>query len=233
MSQSFKLYRLQQLDTQLYKAQARVQEIDKILNDNKALKQAQAKADDASVRLEDTRKILISAEREVQGQQLKIEQTEATLYGGKVGNPKELQDLENEAAALRRYLNVLEERQLEAMLAEEETESKYQSELTNVEQTTARLSGEHGLLTEEKSGLQKDIARITDERQAAINTIPDEDMHLYQQLRKKRRGIAVAKVTDTFCSACGSTLSTSLLYEARSPNKITCCEACGRILYGG
>lgn len=233
MSQSFKLYRLQQLDTQLDKALGRVQEIDKRLNDTAAMSMAQLKVDNTAARLEAARITLRSAEREVQGQQLKIEQTEATLYSGKVGNPKELQDMENEAAALKRYLDVLEERQLEAMLAEEEAQSKNQTELTNVEELTTKLSVEHGQLMDEKSNLQKSIRRITDERQATVNTIPDEDLKYYQQLRDKRRGIAVAKVTDTFCSACGSTLSTSLLYAARSPNKISCCEACGRILYAG
>jgi predicted nucleic acid-binding Zn-ribbon protein len=233
MSQSFKLYRLQQLDTQLDKALGRVQEIDKILNDTAALSMAQLRVDNTAARLESARKNLRSAEHEVQGQHLKIEQTEATLYSGKVGNPKELQDLENEAAALKRYLDVLEERQLETMLAEEEAQNKYETELKNVEELTTKLSVEHGQLMDEKSNLQKDIRRITDERQATVNTIPDDDLKYYQQLRDKRRGIAVAKVTDTFCSACGSTLSTSLLYAARSPNKISCCESCGRILYGG
>ncbi len=58
----------------------------------------------------------------MRAQKVKIEQTEATLYGGKVRNPKELQDLQNEAAALKRYLAVLEDRQLEQMIALEDVE---------------------------------------------------------------------------------------------------------------
>jgi len=233
MSQSFKLYRLQQIDTQLDKNIARVKEIDAIMSDNKVLRQAQLGADRASEALEETRKHVRRTENDVQAQLLKIEQTEATLYSGKVSNPKELQDLENEAAALKRYLGVLEERQLEAMLREEEKDSINQSSLSNLEKIKSRLSVEHGNLTEEKAALQKDIIRLEGERYAAINMIPAEDLKQYQWLREQRRGIAVAKVTDNFCSACGSILSTSLLYAARSPNNINCCDTCGRILYAG
>jgi predicted nucleic acid-binding Zn-ribbon protein len=233
MSQTFKLYRLQQLDSQLDQGRKRVSEIDRALSDNQRLRNAEMTAQVAATALENVQKKLRKAELDVQSQKLKIEQTEATLYGGKVRNPKELQDLENESAALRRYLEVLEERQLEAMLTEEECQENYDHEKSNLDNVSAETSDLSQQLTAEKRELEKTIARLEGERKATVKSISEPDLGIYEQLRKKRRGIAVALVSENFCSACGSTLSAAELYEARSPNSITRCESCGRLLYAG
>lgn len=233
MSQTFKLYRLQQLDSQLDSYRMRVEEIDSKLKDTKALKAAELKARNSKERLEEIQKALKQAEQNVKMQLVKIEQTEATLYGGSVRNPKELQDLQNEANALKRYLDVLEERQLESMLHEEDAQEEYRKASQELDRVTTKSSLDNKDLIEEKDTLLKDIARVENERQTVANSIPTEDRQLYENLRTIRRGIAVARVSDNFCSACGSTLSASLLYQAKSPNTITRCDSCGRILFVG
>ena len=233
MSIPFKLYRLQQIDSQLDWTRARLKEIANELASDEELRQAQAHADEAQKNLQTAQKALRQAEANVSGQRVKIEQTEAALYGGRVQNPKELQDLQNEVAALKRYLTVLEDRQLEAMLSEEESTSNDKLARMDLDKVMA----EHELhckdLLVEKTRLEKDVVRHEQDRQAAASTVSAADLQFYEQLRQKRRGVAVALVTDRACSACGSTLSAALWQAAHSPNQITRCEACGRILYTG
>ncbi len=233
MSQPFKLYRLQQIDSQLDRIRSRLAEIEAALCEDEALRQAKQKAADALAALETERKALRQAEQAVNEQRMKIEQTEATLYGGKVRNPKELQDLQSEVAALKRFRSVLEDRQLEHMLAVEELEAGH--EAAEAEQATAQaeFDQKHRQLVAERENLQHEQARIETERQAAASSIPAEDLALYEQLRKQRRGVAVAKVTDKSCSACGSMLSAAQLHAALSPSQITRCATCSRILYAG
>jgi predicted nucleic acid-binding Zn-ribbon protein len=150
-----------------------------------------------------------------------------------VRNPKELQDMQNEAAALKRYRIVLEDRQLEAMIAVEEMEAVQKTASSDLETVVSQFAKQHSALTQEQTVLLNDIERIENERKATVSSIPDDPLKLYEQLRQQRRGIAVAKVTDKACSACGSTLNAVLLNAARSPNQISRCDICGRILYGG
>jgi predicted nucleic acid-binding Zn-ribbon protein len=231
MNQTFKLYRLQQIDSQLDRAHARLQEIKAALDEHEALRQAEQRAKEASDRLQAEQKLLRRAEENAQEQRVKIEQTEATLYSGKVRNPKELQDLQNESAALKRYRSVLEDRQLEAMITVEEAEAVQQAALNELEAVRAQYERQRSELTNEQTGLLKDVSRMESEREAATSSLSTEELSLYNQLRQQRRGIAVAKVTDNACSACGSTLNATLLNAARSPNQITRCSSCGRILY--
>jgi predicted nucleic acid-binding Zn-ribbon protein len=164
---------------------------------------------------------------------VKIEQTESTLYGGKVRNPKELQDMQNEVAALKRFMSVLEDRQIEIMISVEEAEARYASSASELEDVISQLARKNSSLASEREDLIKEVGRMESERAASSSSIPPEDMALYEQLRLRRRGVAVSKVTDQACSACGSTLNASLLHVARSPSQIARCDVCGRILYGG
>lgn len=233
MNQPFKLYRLQQIDSQLYKAYARLSEIEKTLDDNSKLIQAQTRLENASDKFELTRKALQEAEHNVKMQQVKIEQSESTLYSGKVRNPKELQDLQNEAAALKRYKGVLEDRQLDAMIKLEDAEEKLSSSQINLDQVLAEITKRNSNLIGEQQSLQQDVERLEDERKAAVTSIDKNTVNLYSNLRKTRKGVAVAKVSDKNCTACGSTLSAALKQAARSANEINFCDTCGRILYSG
>jgi uncharacterized protein len=233
MSQPFKLFRLQQLDSQIDSAQARLKEIQIALSDDRELKQAEVQARQSATTLEATRKALQRAEGDVKAQWLKIEQNESTLYSGKVRNPKELQDLQAEVAALKRYMEKLEERQLEEMISLEEAEAQYQADSIELEKVSARSAMLQQNLLKERESLLAEVERLQGERQATITSVPESDLNLYTQLRQQRRGIAVAQVVDKNCSACGSTLNASLLHAARSPNQLTRCDTCGRILYSG
>ena len=233
MSRPFQLYRLQQLDSQIDGIHARLKDIDIALADETELSECRGRAAQMTADLQQARQNLRNAEFETQQQRIKIEQTEATLYGGKVRNPKELKDLENEVAALKRYLSVLEDRQLDSMLAEEEAAKCQVKVAVELEAVTANHDRRLAALNQEKEKLGKDLARLEEERRVAAGSVPAEDLAVYEGLRQKRRGIAVAKVMDRACAACGSTLNAMLLNAARSPNQLNLCDHCGRILYLG
>ncbi len=233
MSRPFQLYRLQQLDTQLDQIHARLKEIENALADETQLNQSRDIAAQINAALMQARQNLRNAEFETQQQRVKIEQTEATLYGGKVRNPKELKDIEAESASLKRYMSVLEDRQLENMLAEEEAAQSHKQAQIELDIVLANHQRRLELLNQEKVKLEKDLERVEEERRVAIGTVPAEDISIYEQLRQKKRGLAVAKVMDRACAACGSTLNAMLLNATRNPNQLNQCDHCGRILYLG
>ncbi len=233
MSFPLKLFRLQQNDTQLDQANNRLREIEKAISENPALDQAAQILHEAEITFEAQKKALKKAEDAVREQRTKIEQTESTLYSGKITNPKELQDLQNETAALKRFLLVLEDRQLEEMIVYDEANEKHQTAQYHYEQLSEQVNQENQELLKEQSGIKKDIDRIIYEKQSLVNSIDAESISLYEQLRKQKRGVAVAKITDKTCSACGSSLTPALIQTAHSPSQITYCPSCGRVLYGG
>jgi uncharacterized protein len=232
MSQTLSLYRLQQIDSQIDRTQVRIQAIQKILEDDNELRQASEQAQSSESAYLAAEQALKQAEIDVQNQHIKIEQTEASLYSGTTHSPKELQDLQNDVAALKRHRITLEDCQLEAMLASERTETAFRSAQEALQAVRERLTDQNRDLHQELETLQKEIDRLSTERNATAGAIPLDAIKLYDQLRQQRRGLAIATISDNSCDACGSTLSLAQMQSARSSGQMTLCPSCGRILYG-
>lgn len=230
MSASLGLFRLQQVDRQIDRAIARLDSIQKTLENDKDLKSAQtlyATANDANLRALHAMK---NAEAEVNGLKIKIEQVESSLYGGSVKNPKELQDLQKDIASLKKHLVTLEERELEAMLVSESAGAELEKGKTNLELVQARLGNEHKKLIDEQNELKKQLESLGQEREASLAPIDVSLLASYEDLRKQKRGVAVTEVEDGACASCGTTLNAALQQNARS-QKLAYCPSCGRILF--
>ncbi len=232
MSVTFHLYRLQQIDSQIDKAQRRLDEIQKILDDNTELKHIKAHLENCQAEHQKTEKELRKAESEVQNRHIKIEQTEAILYGGTVKNPKEVQDLQNKSESLKRYLTKLQDDQLEAMLAHEEQTEILQDAQSKLDKLKAELIQQNSQLGGEQSVLNKEKERLLTEKEAALPAIQPEQRQLYDKLRQAKQGVAVSSIKDGGCSACGATLTKSQQQATRANTEIVNCPSCKRILYG-
>lgn len=231
MSASLNLYRLQLVDSRMDKISARLDEIRRTLENDKELRRAKEQIDETEAAHKLTLQTLKLAEEEVGKQKVKIEQSEASLYSGAVKNPKELQDLQNEAASLKRYLGTLEERQLEAMLEEEAAEQANQTTLHKLEKVRTHLADQNATLTTEQADLNNELERLESERQATLTPLDTSLLGVYEELRQQRRGLAVAEISEGACIACGTTLTPSQNQSARSTTQIYKCPTCGRILF--
>ena len=101
MNQAFHLFQLQKIDSRLDILDNRLHEINKILSLDETLKQAETKVNDVNIMLVQALANLRKIEEGVKSQQIKIETGTASLYGGKIHNPKELQDLQNDIVSLK------------------------------------------------------------------------------------------------------------------------------------
>jgi predicted nucleic acid-binding Zn-ribbon protein len=231
MSAALGLYRLQQVDSQIDQIQARLKTIQQTLENDVALRSANEYFAAAEAKHRDAERVLKLSESEVEKQRIKLEQTEASLYGGRVQNPKELQDLQKDVASLKRHLETLEERELEAMIAVENTEKDLQTAKTERERVQDNLKEQNRDLTQESEFLRKDLERLNSERQAVVTDIASQALGAYEQLRKQKRGLAITTIADSSCEACGTTLTPSQQQSARSTSQLFHCPTCGRILY--
>ncbi|HEY2980648.1 MAG TPA: C4-type zinc ribbon domain-containing protein [Anaerolineales bacterium] len=231
MSAALGLFRLQNVDRQMDAAQARANAILQVLENDAELRAVLGRIEAAQAEKHAARQILLDAEASVKGQQQKILEAENSLYGGSVRNPKELQDLQTDVAALKRHLGTLEERQLEGMMQTESAEAVLVAAQADLEKLNARVGDEHRTLLEEQAGLTKDLQRLAAERQAVLSAIAAQALQTYEDLRQRRRGTAVAEVNENSCSACGTTLAAALQQNARSATQMAYCPSCGRILF--
>src|SRR4030042_2428538 len=233
MSQISILYRLQQIDSQLDTARIALQNVEHELSDSSVLQAAQQTLEQVEKKHQVELKYLRDAENKSYDVRVKIELSEASLYGGKIQNPKELQDLQNEIASLKRLIITREDHELEAMMAVEEAEANLTHFIEEMKAIQGKLIENNSVLNGEKTKLLEQIERLESERKATLPPITENDLTLYEQLRKVRNGVAVVKISSRACGACGATLTAALIQSSQSLGQLVRCPSCGRILYPG
>jgi len=231
MNLPFSLFRLQTLDTQRQKITKRLAQIEAILNADELVKaklhEKKLAEEDLAVKQSQTNKIA----SETSEKRLKLELNQVQLFGGKIRNPKELQDLQAESEALKRTIQKLEDAHFQALMEQEEAQKKlteseqaYQSAVNQKATENSMLAGERGNLTAEMDNLNAQRAALT-------QTLPADIVSQYESLLRTKGGKAVAAIVDDGCEACGVELSPRDMQAVRSANTLLRCKTCGRILY--
>ncbi|MBE7435779.1 MAG: hypothetical protein HS100_17820 [Anaerolineales bacterium] len=231
MSAALGLYRLGEVDKHIDRVRTRLDNIQKTLDDDAEMKSARQLYENANGDYLQAQHGLKNAELDVDNLRIKIEQAEASLYSGSIKNPKELQDLQKDVASLKKHLATLEERQLESMLLSETATTNLEKAKNDLDLVQARLGNDHKKLIEEQTDLIRQMESLGQEREAALAPIESPLLTVYEDLRKQKRGVAVAEVDDGACAACGTTINAALQQTARSQKQLAHCPSCGRILF--
>jgi hypothetical protein len=169
-------------------------------------------------------------ELEAQTLAAKIASVDERLYSGRVKNPKELSDLQNEVASLRRRRGALDDTLLEAMLALEEAERAEQQARSKLAALRAQWQADQAALTDERGQLETSITVLSEQRNQRMAAIAPDHLAPYQKLRRAHAGLAVARAEDGSCSTCGVEISERLLTRARLSEGLSFCGNCERIL---
>ena len=86
-------------------------------------------------------------------------------------------------------------------------------------------------LEEQKKGLELEFAAQSDVRQGKLAGIPEEMLQRYDNLRKRKHGVAMVAVSGGSCGGCGMTLPQQIIIDVIRAERIVQCESCQRILY--
>jgi len=231
MNKAETLYRLQTIDLEIDQKNRRLKEVKATLEGNEELQRARPALQDGEKKLSRRRTKLRDQELEMRSLVNKITSVEDRLYSGRIKNPKELASLQNEVQYLKRRRGELEDQVLETMIEVEESEAnvtEQRERLAHLEEewqeTQARLSAEQSELVNRLNQLKTKRAKL----QRAIEA---DDLALYEDLRRRKHGQAVALLEGELCLGCRVTLPTSQAQQARQGEVLTLCGSCERILY--
>lgn len=231
MSQASQLYQLQCIDKEIDEYRLRIDEIEQIIaNDSEIINSMQLR-DESQAKYQRLFERISGLEKEVEAARIKLEVNSASLYNGRIQNPKELRDLQTEVASNKKRLSSLEDSLFDLMIELEEAEKNLKAASHLLEQTKNNHQGKASTLLLEKDSLLKKIENLEDQKPLVVNSITEENLTVYQKLRTTRRGVAVAAIEDNTCSACGAPLTPSQRQLTHSPTQLVYCSSCGRILY--
>ena len=212
VNQTAALYRLQTLDSEIDAIRKRLAEISEQLNQNEAVQAAQVALAEAEAvyRHWHTQQTNLEMERaKLKGE---AEAAEESLYSGKVKNPRELTDLQDKVAELRRRHESLDEPLLEAMYGIEENERAVKKAKSALERVVEEQAQTLGTLTDEQAELSARLSKLESQTEQIRAGIPPDYLASYDRLRQQPTGIAIAQIKGDECSACGVQLTSQLVF---------------------
>jgi predicted nucleic acid-binding Zn-ribbon protein len=229
MSRGEALYKLQLYDSEGDAKRNRTAEIRAALGESEALKQARRALETAQARGQKWAARQRDLELEIRGLEDKISRSENQLYGGGITNPKELADIQAEVASLRRRRLALEDKCLEAMIEREEAEAEENQAKHQLDEIEAHWSAEQADLMSEQGALEERLAELKQERTGLLDMIGADDLATYENLRRRKGGLAVTQARDDTCGVCGYAVSPNLKWQLREEGVVTCSN-CERII---
>ena len=231
MSYTDQLYQLHRTDRQMDAIRKTLQEIEAALTETEALQSARKALQDAEAACKQASATVTDLDLEVKGLQQKIARHEKRLYSGKVTNPKEAASLQNEVASTKRWLAQREEALLEAMIALEEAEALLAERRQNLETLQSAWEAEQADLLARQQQQRAELERLSNERATLCQFVDEDNLQIYERLRRQKRGIAMAVVENGTCRSCGVMLSRRAIQQASAEDRLFYCDSCGRILH--
>jgi predicted nucleic acid-binding Zn-ribbon protein len=230
MHPSKQLFQLQTLDLERDAKYRRLKAVIAALAEPEALRAAAEAVSAAQADVANARASRQGLELKVKTLEAKMALVEDRLYSGKVKNPKELTDLQNDSAALWRHHATLDDALLEAMIGLEDAESRERQVKSHLADLQSEWQANQKKLTQERGQLEAELAALTEQRNQKIAAVAPDLVQVYQRLRHEHAGLVVGRVEEGMCSACGEEISDRLLAKTRLSDGISFCGNCGRIL---
>jgi predicted nucleic acid-binding Zn-ribbon protein len=229
MSVAKRLYELQEVDLALEAQELALKQIVSQLGESQAVLGARSKLASEEQRLEEMGHKQHSLEWEIDDITTKITKAEEELYSGRVGNPKELANLQHEIGVLKAKRSELEDRTIEAMEQVEEARAGIDTLKDELKTLEAEWQTQQGKLEADKERLEAELVSLKQKREAVLSQVDSGAVDFYLGL-KKQKGTAVARVEQGVCRGCRISLSNAEMQRARGGDLIQC-SSCGLILF--
>ena len=224
------LFALQETDIALDSARARLEETESQLGETVELTSARDWLQAAAEFLRQLKSTQSDLEFEADEVRAKVGTVETKLYGGEITDSRELSDFDADLQSLKNNLRTREDALLASLEQSEDGEAamaQIKAALFNIE---ARWEAAQAHLKAEKADLEPEIERlraVRDEQSAATDRVW---LSLYDVLRERRDGSAVATIDRGMCQGCRITLPRNIIQRARNPGELVQCVSCERIL---
>ncbi len=172
------------------------------------------------------------AEAELAAIEGRAEAVNQRLYGGTVTASRELQALAADVESLKARASVVEDQVLELMEVREPLEAELAALSVSRDGLAARQQAAAAALAVAAAGVDEEMARQVDGRAEAARSVPADMLGVYDRLRARLDGVAVARLVGNHCDGCHLTLPAMELDRIRHlpEGEVVTCEQCGRIL---
>ncbi len=230
MTTAAELLALQETNLAIDSAVARLTEVEAQLGETEELIRARQRVEEGRESVRQVRARQKELDLDAGEAREKAAEIDRKLYGGTVKNPKELEDFQADLTSLRGQLRKREDVLLEVMLELEDVEAALKGAESTLAETEAAWTANQAALAETQAALKGEIGALEEKRSGQVDGMDRAALSLYETLRERRQGTAVAVVERGLCQGCRISLPMSVIQKARAGAGLVQCVSCERIL---
>ncbi len=224
------LWHLQQLDNDLALLNKKEAEIPK------KIEGLQLACAEKREKLEALRKEVLTRKKEYKGQEIdlkecegKIAQYSVQLYS--VKNNEQYKAFLKEIEIQKKLKEELEEKMLVTLEMIENKEKEIANFVREVEEMEELTQRKIHSLEKEAAEIRKLRLAKEKERGEVFGSIEPESRAIYERIRLKKDGVAVAEILNERCSSCFNPIPAQTIILVGRRERFYYCDYCGRILY--
>ena len=224
------LLKMHEIDSLYDKIRRRLILLTKAVEGSTELDALRVEVDSIDQNLQNTRTEQQDLELESRSQTEKIRESEKSLMSGELHNPKELENLQASIDAMKGHRTDLENKSVDRLVMVD-------SLLVTLEEKQATLVEVEEKWTNRKTAIETEIDKRKKEyvylkraREQVAEALSSENLELYEHLRRRKNGVAVAQLEDEMCGACHTQVAVGILNNIRYSDELLSCPSCGRIL---
>jgi len=224
-----RLVELQKVDLDLHKLESTRGDLPQQVNHlEKRFKAAREEYEQKKQLLLEYQKERNLLEMEIKGLKEKENKYKDQLY--QVKNNREYDAVTMELESVRNSVRKAEDRILELMTLEEETDQFLQTQQEKLAGFEKEYQQRKKELEDRIAETEKDEIYLKDQRDKIIRRIDPRNLSVYKRIAGAKNGLAVVPVVRNACGGCFKTLPPQKILEIRNMQSIRFCEVCGRIL---
>jgi len=231
------LLRLQRADLELDRLRAELEsqsEPEEVADLRRRVADEEAALNQAEVHLEELTRRVRRQDHEVSSLADERRNLEGRLYGGGIGNLKDIEQAQRKIEGLKAREGRLEEEALTAMEELDELRPQADDRRGRLEEDRARLAAAEAESSRQRESLEQAAREATAARAEALAAAEESSAELlarYRELRpKKALGMAICVLEDGRCGGCRVSISTGIVSRVRVGQVLEYCENCGRML---
>ncbi len=225
------LCRLQDADQEWDELAKRFREVKGDLEDSSRLEGAQAAQEALDSSLAETERELARTEDEIESLRRKAAETEDALYGSRIRSPREVEGLRLGGEQIKEQISQLEDRALELMTALDELQTASADGSQALAVLSEERASERKNLASEYESLRGRLQVLRNLRADLRKQVTPAALALYEQLRERKGGVALAPMNAGRCGVCNVSIPSNKIAVARRGDAVVTCDGCGRILH--
>ena len=146
---------------------------------------------------------------------------------------QEYHAIQHEIAHAQGEIKTHEDRMLERMIEADDLTATIKKAEADLAAEQKAIEADRKAMKAEHVELQASLERISAERAQIIAALDKQVLMVFEQVSRKRNGVAVAEARDGICTMCHVRLRPQVFNTVRRNEAIVQCDSCNRILFFG